>query len=125
MTAGLRGLDLLDAAIDQIEAHPETWVQGSYRCESGMCLAGWAVTLAGGKWLYPASQRSVREYLAPEPDDAPDDICDDGVPAHFRAERLIGFRFVGGVTDDRDLFGAENTLDGIKALRDELRAGAK
>ena len=32
----------MQAVIDQIEAHPETWDQGSWRCGSKACFAGWA-----------------------------------------------------------------------------------
>jgi hypothetical protein len=37
--------------LDQIEAHPETWKQHVWRCDTGMCFAGWAAELAGGTWI--------------------------------------------------------------------------
>jgi hypothetical protein len=35
------GVDLAVAALAQIEMHPETWNQQQWRCDTGMCLAGW------------------------------------------------------------------------------------
>lgn len=124
---GLRGLALLDAAIDQIEKHPETWYQPRYRCKSGMCIAGWAAALSGGQWLYPADH-DYADYLPAEPDD-PDEIVEtlfDGarvVDAHDRAVRLIGLDdgFAGGDADR--LFAGGNDLADIKRIRDELAAG--
>ena len=40
---------LLRQVLKQIETHPETWYQAEYRCESGMCFAGWACELTGGQ----------------------------------------------------------------------------
>lgn len=33
--------------IDHIDAHPESWYQGTWWCGTGGCFAGWAVTLSG------------------------------------------------------------------------------
>lgn len=130
---GLRGLDLLDAAITQIEQHPETWDQGRWRCKSGMCLGGWMCDLTGGRWLTGAGEDG-RAYLVPEPGEEQWDIIVvgpgiKGVPAGVRAERLLGFgasmyKALGNPDDDRDLFSAYNTLADIKAMRDDLRAHA-
>jgi hypothetical protein len=73
---GLRGVDLLDEVIRQIEAHPENWYQGDWArakvetdengelpkmtkaeldaavptsCGTAMCVAGWAAHLTGAK----------------------------------------------------------------------------
>lgn len=129
----LRGLDLLDAAIAHIEAHPETWLQGSYRCESGMCLAGWAAQLAGGQWVTSAdSDPEFRANMTAERDDPAQDVDFDpdyGQIIHVadRAERLLGGRFLDEVEDgedEPDLFAADNTLDDLKRMRDRLRSGA-
>jgi hypothetical protein len=34
--------------LDQIDAHPETWNQGTWDCGTAACFAGWAVRLSGG-----------------------------------------------------------------------------
>ena len=135
MTAdrGLRGLDLLDAAIAHIEAHPGTWYQASWRCGSGVCLAGHMAELAGGTWLTPAdSPDSV--YLAAEAGEVGTLIQVPGGEVRgtlvsLRAERLLGVppdmrSALEDTDDERDLFDADNTLDDIKAMRDDLRAAA-
>jgi hypothetical protein len=143
MTAdcGLRGLDLLDAAISQIEDHPETWHQGEWRCKSGMCLAGHIATLAGAEWLFSEDDLRLavaapywqhREMVAAEPGDEPWDLGDGvvvrkGIPVMFRAQRLLGVsaemaEALGDDGDERNLFGWGNTLADIKAMRDALQA---
>lgn len=120
---GLRGLALLDAAIAQIEQHPETWRQSALRCETGMCVAGHGADLAGGRWATGRSD-DFAGYLLPEEDDPPGDVWDypflDGplVAAWNRAKRLMG------LTDDQadDLFAIGNTLADIRLIRDELAA---
>lgn len=132
-TTGLRGLDLLDAAIAHIEAHPETWEQGAWRCKTGMCLAGWTAELAGGQWLAEPGHRAAH-LLAAEPDDPPGHVIPtttgrDGIPVAARAERLLGARVVpgwwrecpDGHNEEGDLFAADNTLADIKGMRDVLR----
>lgn len=128
-TVDLRGLDLLDAAIDHIERHPETWRQDEYRCRSGMCLAGWIGELAGGTWAAPLGDH-WDEWMRAGPEDPERDVQPDetqGLVIHVaeRAERLIGVsRYVDDDLYGRDLFAGGNTLDDIKAMRDDLRARA-
>ena len=45
--------ELAHKVLDHITANPKTWNQEEWRCDSGMCYAGWAVTLsdAGLRWL--------------------------------------------------------------------------
>jgi len=43
---------LADATIGAIEANPESHNQGDWRCETGMCFAGWAAVVNGAKWVY-------------------------------------------------------------------------
>lgn len=128
---GLRGLALLDAAIAHIEAHPETWDQEHYRCESGMCVAGWACELAGGQWVADAASRDGYLLAA---DAADEYIIQPGAAGEYgirstlpcpvvaaadRAERLLGLSWGQRV----ELFASENTLADIKSIRGELAAG--
>ena len=124
MTAGmgLRGLALLNAVIAQIEAHPETWDQEEWRCETGMCVAGWMCELGGGTWLTgPYDVHSA--LLVIEDSDANNartkELSDgrEGIYADERARRLLG-------ADPGGLFDPDNSLSDIKAIRDELYAEA-
>ncbi len=119
-----RGLALLDEAIEQIEFQAKRgensqWHQGSYRCGSGMCLAGWTAQLAGGQWAFPADN-DFSEYMMANDDDAAA-ACDnlDGKHVVFvsnRAQELLGL-------DDyqaEELFSGFNDLGDIKRLRNEF-----
>jgi len=44
---GLRGKELLRAAVNQIIRHPETWDQGDWHCGTSHCIAGHCQILAG------------------------------------------------------------------------------
>lgn len=121
---GLRGLDLLDAAIGHIEAHPEDWNQAEWRCATGMCLAGWICQLGGGEWVGdPGVGRG--EFLKADPAEEGIDILVAGgqrrIHAADRAKRLLGF---DPSDEGADLFWHSNTLADIKRMRDDLRAGA-
>lgn len=43
-------VELALRTLAQINATPEEWNQSSWRCNSGMCFAGWAAQLAGFEW---------------------------------------------------------------------------
>lgn len=127
---GLRGLALLDAAIAQIEAHPETWHQGAWRCKTGMCVAGWICELAGAQWAVAADAPSSSHLLIAGPDEltGPTGYVD----APMRAQHLLNFDvddFMDGTGDEDDehyLFSASNELADIKRIRDEMaKAGLK
>lgn len=126
-----RGLALLDEAIDQIEwqatSAKNQWHQESYRCDSGMCLAGWIAQLGGGQWAHPASSTRA-DYLIAEPEDEEFHLysgekgiawdSDNGrvTGAHERAARLAELTEL----DADDLFDGSNTLADIKRLRAKL-----
>jgi hypothetical protein len=113
---------LLRQTLAHIEAHPETWEQAVYRCSTGMCFAGWACALAGGKWVSDATDPAA-EYLVPEPADHEGDISTflrvdgtRGVRAERRAARLLG------LTDEQadDLFSAGNNILDLREYVSEL-----
>lgn len=113
----LRGLPLLDYAIDWITQHPETWVQETYRCKSGMCLAGWICELTGATWVAGYSRNDeLSECVIAEPDDNLPGMS--AIHCSDRAARLIGHPDVEDCDDT--LFAGGNTLDGIRSYRDEL-----
>lgn len=122
---------LLEQTLAQIEAHPETWDQGSFRCGTGMCFAGWTAELAGGKWLTSADAECYADRLVPEGSDGNDvteedcEGCDSpppppGVFAEVRAKRLLGL----DARQSARLFDGSNGLDVIRALVAELKVDA-
>lgn len=119
MVTALRGLPLLDAAIAQIEAHPEAWRQDYYRCGSGMCVAGWTAELAGGQWVDadPDGDEGA-DMLRPEADDGPA-WAGGPIHVHDRAQRLLGISERAA----EELFQGDNDLADIKAIRYEIAAG--
>lgn len=48
-----KNIELMKKVLKQIEDHPETWEQRSWRCETGLCFAGWTAELSGAKWDDP------------------------------------------------------------------------
>lgn len=51
----LRGYALFVEALAAIEENPQHWKQETWRCETGMCLAGWVVTLSDqADWAHQA-----------------------------------------------------------------------
>lgn len=124
---GLRGLALLDAVIEHIEKHPETWNQEHYRCKTGMCVAGWACEMTGGRWI-EGPDHDLGDVLVPEPYDSPSSICTyadgrQGVEAPDRAATLLGGSPWSLSDDGGYLFGGDNTLADIRRIRDNLAAG--
>lgn len=117
----------LRETLAHIEALPDLtgWVQGAYRCESGMCFAGWRCDLSGGRWAFPISdERDIRfpdefqnwasSCLIAEPGDTYV-AAFDGVrvtTAHHRAARLLG------LTEDQawELFDGLNDLDDLREI---------
>lgn len=106
---------LLRKTLEHIEHHPEEWKQDRWRCGSGMCFAGHAATIAGGRFL------ADTDLLVAEDDDPPEDVgqfCNGHrcVAVGDRAERVLGLTF-----DDRDrLFDSANTLDDLRCIVGEL-----
>lgn len=111
---------LLLRTLAHIEANPHQWYQATWRCETALCFAGWAVTLAGGRWLTKPGDR-FDQFLAPEPDDPKEDIGTRGVHIRRRAKRLLG---LDEEQADR-LFASCNTLEDLREIVAELCGEAK
>lgn len=120
-------VELLDRTLAHVETHESEWNQTVWRCRTGMCFAGWAVTLDGGTWAYPETamwdQESTdpRACLLADSDDPPGDIDDDDV-VHVddRARRVLGLNYEQG----EDLFSSYNTLDDLRRIVADIKAGA-
>lgn len=112
---------LLDKTLAHIEANPEQHVQWFYRCRTGMCFAGWAVELDGGKWYSNDPSLYCADLLVTNEEDPPEDCGSfDGtrvIDVADRARRILGLDAEAA----SDLFAATNTIDDIKMILDELR----
>src|SRR5215216_7596400 len=92
--------ELADRAIKAIEANRDEWVQGLWRCDTGMCFAGWVAHMAGATWA--TNDRCSEDYLMViTPDDRK-----MAVPA-FALEQL-------GISSATLLFMGDNRLKDLK-----------
>lgn len=96
--------ELADRAIKAIEANPQAWTQGTWRCKTGMCFAGWVAQMAGAVWVTNSSESE--DYLNVK-------TPDERVMAvnKFALEQL-------GVYSPTGLFLGGNTLPMIKQFID-------
>jgi hypothetical protein len=148
---GLRGVDLLDEVIRQIEQHPENWYQGDWArakvetdendefptltkveleaavptsCGTAMCVAGWAAHLTGAKIDWHPTYSEV--------------VVDFGVSSLYRLSGFVAntvnnntqeietyARRVLGLNsfDASELFAPHNDLDDIRRLRARMAQG--
>lgn len=128
--------------LDQIEAHPEEWYQDQWRCDTGMCFAGWAATLSGSKFLFPETSASgYRDFVVGQAGDDPkflhkldadkqplsyyeddyesfvpgeSDPKSFGILVEFRALRKLGLDRSDGLESESRLFDGENTLTDLR-----------
>lgn len=113
MTDPIPNGPLLRQTLTWIRTYPSMWNQRAYRTvydggRATMDYAGWACTLAGGRWI------STTDYLASVPADETEDL---GVYCPIRARRVLG------LTEEQanDLFHASNNLRLIEDIVIELR----
>lgn len=100
-------IDLLDRALARIDANPEKWTQREWRCETGMCLAGWVAAVAGASWELPDT---------PDHDYVLDPVTGESLHVSRYAQDALG---VNG--DQRHvLFRGMNERVELQAMRDVL-----
>lgn len=109
---------LLRETLAHIEAEPEKWDQSVYRCETGMCFAGWAVTLDGGRWKTRPDEDGHALLVAEAEDDEISRKMGD-IHAADRAHRILGL--TDGQADA--LFEGDNTLDDLRAIVNAICEG--
>lgn len=95
--------------LDQIDADPKSWNQGTWDCGTAACFAGWAVRLSGGKSL----DRDNDTYVV----EGPDEIV--GLPVDEAAVELL--RHTCELPGLRgDLFAGSNTRADLGRLVAEI-----
>lgn len=64
----MANVKLMIETYNHIKEHPESHVQESYRCGSGMCFAGWAAVLGGLEFYNPDPDGPLQGYVSPTPE---------------------------------------------------------
>lgn len=59
----MKNLGNCKLVLDQIEKHPETWIQEKWHCGSSHCFAGWAQILSGNNANDDTVRRDARIFL--------------------------------------------------------------
>ena len=96
----MQNKDVADAVIGFIEAHPEVHNQLDWRCETGMCFAGWTAEINGEEWW-----NSIPVTGA----------YDNPVLASGEHVSVWARKFYDVTDEEADmLFSATNTVDDIK-----------
>jgi hypothetical protein len=113
---------LLRQTLAHIEAHPEDWNQGSWRCDTAACFAGHAALLAGATWAHRAEDGVDLENLADIDPEAYEAVCPPRAEGTVRvstyAQQVLGIK----LGDAARLFEATNELDDLRRIVDELCA---
>lgn len=119
---------LVQQALAYIEAHSDEWEQGTWRCQTGMCIAGHALRLAGRQWALPEPSLTMpwkNSLLKAGPNDPTeiqwfDSLLGlDVVTASDAAERLLGLTKI----EADILFAGTNTIDTLRKNVAQIVAG--
>lgn len=116
---------LLRATWEQIMAHPERWMQSSWKCGTAYCVGGWIAKLDNGRWL-PGEEATLR----PRRDDPHEDRYRVYVEAHDRDEWGVDVedraQRVAGLTNAEALrlFNGANTLEDVRKALERVLARA-
>lgn len=54
---------LMREVLTHIEEHPQGWTQSNWRCETGMCFAGWTAVIAGAEWANDNPNDGLYRYV--------------------------------------------------------------
>ena len=93
--------DLLDLALEFIEAHPKAWDQSTWVCGSTACLGGWAAMIDGMQvWEERGDYSEV--YVARDPE------TEEGIYIEEWLDKRFG-------DNANDLFNGELTLEQLQA----------
>ncbi len=86
-----RNTELFDEIADVIEAHPESYNQGTWGCGSAFCVAGHAASLSGCK---ASTGESLAYIIPPEDDDTELPLDNDGeITLNLWASKKLGLDY--------------------------------
>ena len=110
-------VDALRAGLAAVEAAAKRheWDQRVWRCESGMCFAGWVAQINGGRWVTQDLDGQWSDWLHAGLEDDPARVVSsaDGiqaVTARYRAMRILGL----SQDEATMLFSSENDLPALR-----------
>ncbi len=113
---------LLRQTMAHIEAHPEEWYQGSWRCDTGMCFAGHAAIIDGAAWACKAEDGFDLDELADIDPEAFEAVCPPDTAGTMNvavyAQQALGLE----LGEAARLFRMGNTLGDLLRIVDELCA---
>lgn len=99
----------LRATLRHIKANPHEWEQQTWRCKTGMCFAGHAAILNGGRWLRATSVESESATVVhPETGDL----------LHVQDFAMEVLGLANYQADE--LFHHENTITDLEEIIDDL-----
>ena len=119
-------LELLELGLKATEeaAKDGKHAQGSWRCRTGMCFAGWTATVAGREWAFPMRRRPCEtdDWLIATPEEVADRTLPreafwrGAVPGQVLIHVQFAVKRMLGLSTGRanDLFCGDNTLERIK-----------
>lgn len=113
MTAPTPNAALAYAILDQIDAHPETWNQNTWDCETAACFAGWAVRFSGGK----SADGPTDTFVVDGPEELVGlTVCD----AAYAVLRVLPWFEAQPDGRCRDLFSPSNTREDLGLMVAEI-----
>lgn len=106
--------DLLVSTYHFIKQNPETWAQETWRCDTGMCFAGWLITLDATsefemRKIENSSVWGMKDFKETE------NCMEYNLSTLERAKTPIGFP-VEFINEEADLFDGGNTLTDIRIV---------
>ena len=108
-----KNVNLLRTTLALIKINPEHHSQENWRCETGMCFAGWAGIIGGAEWANPD-----------DPDDATVVFINDDGKQVFEHVSDYAKHALGLDWDDADrLFESSNSIDDLERMVDNLCNG--
>ncbi|MEO7078798.1 MAG: hypothetical protein ABIY38_07885 [Rhodococcus sp. (in: high G+C Gram-positive bacteria)] len=129
-------IEKFETALDAIRKNPAEWNQVSWRCQSGMCFAGWVAASSGARWDRPEDPDD--EYVIVPGRHDPDPIhVAQFAETELGADHITGLNrdeaekiWGSGISPDADawwfpesfsLFGGLNTLANLEGALQVLK----
>lgn len=97
-------IDLAKRVLDHILRNPREHKQDQWRCQSGMCFAGWACVLSGAEFVSDDPDHEDYYYVR--------DLNGEKVPLWDHATDALGIDILTSTA----LFEADNTIQDLELM---------